>query len=269
MSDVRTELTSRPEHYIPIGEAGVAKSIFMKWSYRIARIAGIDVRIHLSFLLLPVIFGFLGWRDGGSGAAGESILFILLLFVCVVLHEFGHALAGRRFGIRTPDITLLPIGGVARMERIPEKPSQELAIALAGPAVNAVIAGSLAGILEATGGILIITPEAWRTLLQNLMTINLALVVFNLIPAFPMDGGRVLRAILGFALPFTTSSRIAARIGQVMALLFAIGGFLWNPMLLLIAFFVFNGARQEIEYIRQREAFEAFTSQMDSPEDRP
>ena len=252
-----------------IGEAGGAESIFMKWSYRIARIAGIDVRIHLSFLILPVIFGFLGWRDGGQAAAGQAIVFILLLFVCVVLHEFGHALAGKRFGIRTPDITLLPIGGVARMERIPEKPSQELAIALAGPVVNVIIAGLLAGILAVTGGILIVTPEEWRTLLQNLMTINLALVVFNLIPAFPMDGGRVLRAILGFALPFTTSSRIAARTGQVMALLFAVGGFLWNPMLLLIAFFVFNGARQEIEYIRQREEFEAYVTQMPPPEDRP
>lgn len=252
-----------------IGEVGGAESNFMKWSYRIARIAGIDVRIHLSFLLLPVIFGLLGWRDGGLAAAGESIVFILLLFVCVVLHEFGHALAGRRFGIRTPDITLLPIGGVARMERIPEKPSQELAIALAGPAVNVMIAGLLAAILAASGGISMVTPEAWRTLLQNLMTINLALVVFNLIPAFPMDGGRVLRGILGFALPFTTSSRIAARTGQVMALLFAVGGFFWNPMLLLIAFFVFNGARQEIEYIRQREDFEAFAAQMNPPEDRP
>jgi len=238
----------------------------MTWSYRIARIVGIDVKIHLSFVLLPVIFGYLGWRQGGPAAAGESILFILLLFVCVVLHEFGHALAGRCFGIRTPDITLLPIGGVARMERIPEKPSQELAIALAGPAVNVLIAAVLGGVLATTGGIFLITPEKWRTIFQNLMTINLALVVFNLVPAFPMDGGRVLRAVLGFFLPFTTSSRIAARTGQVMALLFVIGGFLWNPMLLLIAFFVFNGARQEIDYIRQREEFDALVAQMTPPE---
>lgn len=241
----------------------------MKWSYRIARIAGIDVRIHLSFVLLPVIFGFIGWRDGGPAAAGESVLFILLLFVCVVLHEFGHALTGRHFGIRTPDITLLPIGGVAHMERIPEKPSQELAVALAGPAVNVLIAALLAAILAATGGIFIVTPDVWRTLLQNLMTINLALIVFNLIPAFPMDGGRVLRAVLGFALPFTTSSRIAARTGQVIALLFAVAGVMWNPMLLLIAVFVFNGARQEIEYIRQREEFDALVAEMESREDRP
>lgn len=238
----------------------------MTWSYRIARIAGIDVKIHLSFVLLPVIFGYLGWRQGGPAAAGESILFILLLFVCVVLHEFGHALAGRRFGIRTPDITLLPIGGVARMERIPEKSSQELAIALAGPAVNVLIAAVLGVVLATTGGIFFITPEKWRTICQNLMSINLALVVFNLVPAFPMDGGRVLRAVLGFFLPFTTSTRIAARTGQVMALLFVIGGILWNPMLLLIAFFVFNGARQEIDYIRQREECDALVAQMTPPE---
>lgn len=238
----------------------------MTWSYRIARIAGIDVKIHLSFVLLPVIFGYLGWRQGGPAAAGESILFILLLFVCVVLHEFGHALAGRRFGIRTPDITLLPIGGVARMERIPEKSSQELAIALAGPAVNVLIAAVLGVVLATTGGIFFITPEKWRTICQNLMSINLALVVFNLVPAFPMDGGRVLRAVLGFFLPFTTSTRIAARTGQVMAVLFVIGGILWNPMLLLIAFFVFNGARQEIDYIRQREECDALVAQMTPPE---
>lgn len=238
----------------------------MTWSYRIARIAGIDVKIHLSFVLLPVIFGYLGWRQGGPAAAGESILFIFLLFVCVVLHEFGHALAGRRFGIRTPDITLLPIGGVARMERIPEKSSQELAIALAGPAVNVLIAAVLGVVLATTGGIFFITPEKWRTICQNLMSINLALVVFNLVPAFPMDGGRVLRAVLGFFLPFTTSTRIAARTGQVMAVLFVIGGILWNPMLLLIAFFVFNGARQEIDYIRQREECDALVAQMTPPE---
>jgi Zn-dependent protease len=252
-----------------IGDGHAAESLFMKWSYRIARIAGIDVRIHLSFVLLPVIFGFIGWREGGLAAAGESVLFILLLFFCVVLHEFGHAMAGRHFGIRTPDISLLPIGGVAHMERIPEKPWQELVVALAGPAVNVVIAIVLGAILAVTGGLWIVTPDAWRTLLQNLMTINLALVAFNLIPAFPMDGGRVLRAVLGFFLPFTTSSRIAARTGQVMALLFVAGGFLWNPMLLLIAFFVFNGARQEIEYIRQREEFDALVADMDSREDRP
>jgi Zn-dependent protease len=252
-----------------IGEEPVTKSLFMKWSYRIARITGIDVRIHLSFVLLPVIFGFLSWRDDGPIAAGESVLFILLLFFCVVLHEFGHALAGKRFGIRTPDITLLPIGGVARMERMPEKPSQELVIALAGPAVNVAIAGGLAAVLSATGGLLIASPEAWRSVAQNLMTINIALVMFNLIPAFPMDGGRVLRSLLGFALPFTTASRIAARTGQVMAVLFAISGFYWNPMLLLIAFFVFNGARQEIEYIRQREEFDALISGMNSREELP
>lgn len=115
----------------------------MKWSYRIARIAGIDVRVHATFLLLLTWYAYISYLDGGMPAALSGTVFILLLFLCVILHEFGHAIAARAFGIRTPDITLLPIGGVARLERMPDKPVQELMVALAGPAVNVVIAGVL------------------------------------------------------------------------------------------------------------------------------
>lgn len=228
----------------------------MKWSYRIARFAGIDVRIHVTFLLLPAYFGFLGWQEaGGRGALGE-ISFIGGLFLCVLLHEFGHALAGRRYGIRTPDITLLPIGGVARMETIPEKPSMELVIAVAGPAVNVAIAAVMALILIFTGGILEGPETTIRIQIHNLLMVNCGLVLFNMIPAFPMDGGRVLRALLAMKFTHLTATRVAARIGQVMACGFAVLGFVANPMLVLIALFVFNGAQEELQYAIQRQQYE-------------
>ena len=228
----------------------------MKWSYRIAKISGIDIRSHLTFLLLPAILGYAGWRDAGwPGAVGE-VSFIAALFFCVLLHEFGHALAGRRYGIRTPDITLLPIGGVARMERIPDKPSMELVIAVAGPAVNVAIALVLGGVLMLTGGILSGPENTPRVMLHNLLLVNCGLIVFNMIPAFPMDGGRVLRALLAMKFSHLGATRVAARTGQVLACGFAVLGFFGNPMLLLIALFVFNGAQEELQYAIQQDQYE-------------
>lgn len=229
----------------------------MKWSYRLARVAGIDVRIHITFLLLPLWFGYQGWLRGGATAALQGSVFILALFFCVLLHEFGHALAGRRCGIRTRDITLLPIGGVARMENIPEKPSQELGIAVAGPAVNVAIGTLLALALAATGGVLSGPESGLRLTMHELLFVNVALVVFNLIPAFPMDGGRVLRALLAMGVGHLRATLIAARLGQGIAVLFAVAGFFGNPMLVLIAMFVFSGAQQELRYAQQRQAFES------------
>ncbi len=239
------------------GKGGPRKSIFMPWSYRIARIAGIDVRIHATFLLLPLYFGFVEWRAAGPWAAAQSVFFILLLFLCVLLHEFGHAMAGRRYGIRTPDITLLPIGGVARMESLPDKPSQELVIAIAGPAVNVAIAAILAPVLMLTGGVFSGPATEGRVLLHNLVLVNLGLVAFNLIPAFPMDGGRVFRALLAMRWSWTRATLIAGRTGQGVAVLFGLAA-LWdqNPLLLLVALFVFSGAQQEIGYARAREEWE-------------
>jgi len=225
----------------------------MKWSYRIARISGIDIRIHLTFLLLPLFFGLADWQKGGAAAAAESVAFILVLFFCVLLHELGHALAGRAFGIRTPDITLLPIGGVARMERIPSHPLQELAIAVAGPAVNVVIAGIIWAALALKGGP--VAGSHFDGFLAGLATVNIGLVVFNCIPAFPMDGGRVLRALLAMKLRYATATKVAARIGQGIAILFAAAGFFWNPMLVLVAVFVFSGAQQELEFAVAMERF--------------
>jgi Zn-dependent protease len=238
------------------GNSRIRKSNFMKWSYRIARVAGIDVRIHVTFLLLPAYFGFLGWQEAGLAGALNELSFIGALFLCVLLHEFGHALAGRHYGIRTPDITLLPIGGVARMESIPEKPSMELIIAVAGPAVNVAIALGLAAILALTGGILEGPDSTLRIQLHNLLVVNCGLVFFNMIPAFPMDGGRVLRALLAMKFSHLTATRFAARTGQIMACGFAVLGFFANPMLILIALFVFSGAREELQYAIQRQQYE-------------
>src|SRR5438128_11478279 len=167
----------------------------MGWSLPIFRIAGIQLRIHVTFLLLIAWLAFGYYAEGGSAVAASRVLFILLLFLCVVLHEFGHAFAAKAFGINTPDITLLPIGGVARLERMPEKPTQELVIALAGPMVNVVIA---LGLFVAGGPQAVLHPGAVESggLIAQLLTINILLLLFNLLPAFPMDGGRVLRALL-------------------------------------------------------------------------
>ena len=178
----------------------------MGWSIPILRVAGIQLRIHITFLLLIAWIAFAYYTQGGSSAAVGGVLFILLLFGCVVLHEFGHALAGKAFGINTPDITLLPIGGVARLERIPDEPVQELVIAAAGPAVTALIAlGAFIG-----GGSWDYPPTTKTSIPDLLFTMNVVLLLFNLLPAFPMDGGRVLRALLATRMSYARATQIAA-----------------------------------------------------------
>lgn len=229
----------------------------VKWSFHLARIAGIDVRIHATFVLLLVWFGSVYYADGGQAAMLAGLSFIILLFLCVLLHEFGHALAARAYGINTPDITLLPIGGVARLERMPDKPWQELVVALAGPAVNVVIAFALYLVI---GGVFRLgeleqVAEGGGNLLTRLLAINVMLVVFNLMPAFPMDGGRVLRAALAMRMKHARATQIAATVGQVVAVLFGLFGLLGgNPFLLFIAVFVFFGARGEASFAALKEA---------------
>lgn len=229
----------------------------MKWSWRIARIAGIDVFIHATFLLIIGWMGLIYWQQTRSleGALG-GILFTLLLFTCVVLHEFGHALTARRYGVKTRDITLYPIGGVARLERMPEKPIQEFWVALAGPLVNVVIAGLLFAWLLASGGLSTLTGASITTggFLPRLLLVNVSLVLFNLIPAFPMDGGRVLRAALAMRMEYTRATQIAANIGQGLALLFGLVGLLYNPFLIFIALFVWIGAAQEASMVQMKSA---------------
>lgn len=215
---------------------------------RIGRIAGIDIYVHWSFALLLVwIFVSHVMAGRGARAATAGTAFIATVFVCVVLHELGHAAVARHFGIRTRDITLYPIGGVSRLDRIPDRPSAELWVALAGPTVNLLIAGLLGilfGFAPASASSLK-EALAHESFVSKLLFVNVSLAVFNLIPAFPMDGGRVLRAILAMRLDYLRATQYAAMAGQVLAVMFGLLGLFFNPFLLFIAFFVFVAAQQE------------------------
>jgi Zn-dependent protease/predicted transcriptional regulator len=220
----------------------------MKWSWSLGRLAGIDVRIHATFLLLLAYVAYIGYQRGGTASAALfGVLFLLLLFASVVAHEFGHALTARRFGVGTRNITLLPIGGVAQLERMPREPRQELLIALAGPAVTLAIAGLLYLVLRLTGSTLsraALTDDP--SILVSLLVTNVTILIFNMLPAFPMDGGRVLRAALAMRLDYVRATQIAASLGKAFALLFGLFG-LWSqePLMMLIALFVWMGAAGE------------------------
>jgi Zn-dependent protease len=226
----------------------------MRSSLKVASIFGIEVRIHLTFLLFLIWIWFSYYQVAGFAGAVQGVLFILALFACVLLHEFGHAFAARGFGIETPDITLLPIGGVARLSRIPEKPWQELVVAVAGPLVNVVIAAALILVIHRSAPLeqLEYLESPRIELLAKLASVNVMLVLFNLIPAFPMDGGRVLRALLAMAMPYARATQIAAWIGQGLAVVFGIFGIFGNPFLIFIAFFIFVGAQQEAAMARSK-----------------
>jgi Zn-dependent protease/predicted transcriptional regulator len=219
----------------------------MSWSWRIATIAGIDVRMHVTFLFLLLWIAWSAYAMTGTVAGAlDGVVMILLVFGVVVVHEFSHALVARRFGVQTRDITLLPIGGVASLERMPDRPRDELLVALAGPTVNLALAGLCALIALALGydlvpaGMLEPAPMVVR-----LLWVNVMLAGFNLLPAFPMDGGRALRALLAMKVGDRSATRIAAQLGQAMALLFGIIGLFFNPFLLFIALFLWIGASGE------------------------
>ena len=227
----------------------------MGWSIKLFDVGGTAVRIHLTFFLLLAWIAAIHWGRGGPAEAIDGVAFIVALFVCVVLHEFGHIIAARQYGIRTSDVTLLPIGGVASLERMPEKPGQEIVVALAGPAVNVVIALVLMFLLGAKFDLsqMAQLEQAQTTLIGRIAAANVVLFVFNLIPAFPMDGGRVLRAILAVWLGYTRATRAAAMIGQALAIVFAFLGLLGNPLLVLVAVFIFLAASGEAGYVQARE----------------
>ena len=231
-----------------------AQEDFMFWSLNIGSVAGTAVRIHVTFLLfLAWIFG-VDYFSGGAQAAWSGLLFIVLLFLCVLLHEFGHIFTARAFGVRTPDVTLLPIGGVARLERIPEEPSQEFLIAIAGPAVNVVIALVLIMLSNAqpSAARLAAIENANVSMIDRLASVNLFLALFNLIPAFPMDGGRVLRALLATRLGYVRATEIAAMIGQCVAFVLGFLGLFGNPLLVFIAIFIYLAASSEAHLVASR-----------------
>lgn len=232
----------------------------MRWSLKILQISGIGIFIHWTFVLLLLWIAYVYYqKTGDPQAALDGVLFILALFGCVVLHELGHALTAKRFGIKTRDITILPIGGLARLERIPEDPKQELLVAIAGPAVNVVLALIFWGIVEARGDLASVESLAvpGAPFLDRLLWVNVFLTVFNLLPAFPMDGGRVLRALLAMRFDYVRATEMAASVGQFMAIAFGIVGLFGpNPFLIIIAFFVFMGAQQEAHLTKVRAAFQ-------------
>ncbi|PJF47081.1 MAG: site-2 protease family protein [Chloroflexi bacterium] len=228
----------------------------MGWSFNIARVRGIDIKVHATFFLI-LIFGALQWAGSVPGNPLEGALFgmmlMILLFTCVTLHELGHSIVAQLFNIPVREIVLLPLGGVAMIAKSPEKPWHELLIAAAGPAVNVLIAALL---FLATGGIgvnldvnaLLVTlrEPSLITMLIWLLFANISLVVFNLIPAFPLDGGRILRAVLAMGLGNARATRIASTIGQISAVLLGILGIANGQLLLtLIALFIFFSAGQE------------------------
>lgn len=247
-------------------------------SLKIARIWGIDIQVHWTFLLILVYGAFIYSQGSTNVAVGAvyGVIVILLLFVCVILHEFGHAITAKYFGVNVPHITLLPIGGVAQLERMPRRPMQEFLIAIAGPAVNFVLAilllpvALLAVGLSARSGAVSTTVSGLMAAMQSpsltglviyLAVTNVLLGVFNLLPAFPMDGGRILRSLLALRLPYVRATRIAVLVGRGMAILFAIWGISGGGIfLLLIAFFVYVGGRGELEAVESRYILKDFTA---------
>ena len=235
----------------------------MKYSLYLGKISGIKISVHWTFLILIFWIVFTNMRSGRNvEEIIWSVVFVLAIFACVIMHELGHALTALRFNIKTRGISILPIGGVAQLESIPEKPKEELLVALAGPAVNILIAAILYPFIKVTnelGELDNFTSIGPANFFVALMTINLWLALFNLIPAFPMDGGRVLRALLGFKLSHAKATAIAASIGQVLAMVFVFFGFFYNPFLIFIGFFIFLGAQSEAVYARSKFLLKGFT----------
>ena len=225
------------------------------FSWKIARPFGIELNIHWTFWLLP-LWVILTFKEPEFLPLWMHVLFIGPLFLCIVLHEYGHALMAKQFGIQTHSITLTPLGGIAQLERMSREPWEEFWIAVAGPAVNVVIAFVLGvglGVYEAFNlgflGVL-----WWRFLLIAFVA-NVVLVVFNMIPAFPMDGGRVLRALLAAALGPLRGTRVAVTIGTFFAILIGMVGWLKldNPWMIFIGLFVIWAGNQELQALEMEE----------------
>jgi Zn-dependent protease/predicted transcriptional regulator len=230
-----------------------------RWSWNVGSIAGVPVRIHITLLLLLVWIALAySLRGVGPSATLAGVALVASVFVIVLLHELTHALMARRFGVRTRDILLLPIGGIASLERIPERPSQELAISLIGPMFNLALAALIWGGLALGGGDVDLGLGApmslGATIAVQLFWINVVLGAFNLLPAFPLDGGRVFRALLSMWVRRETATRVAAGMGKALALALGIFGLFFNPWLVLIAVVIWLGARQEVELMQLRMA---------------
>jgi Zn-dependent protease len=234
------------------------------WSINLFRVFGIQLAVHASFVLLLGYWGYQGWLEGGTLGMAYSVALIILFFACVILHELGHSLTARRYGIQVPRILLLPIGGMAEMDRIPRKPSQELLITIAGPAVNFAL-------------VAILLPLTWRTILgfeevseysipgmtAQLVLANLVMGVFNLAPVFPMDGGRILRALLAMKLPYLRATWWAVMVGRVLAVLLIIWALYVDRLMMAILFtFILFAGNAEYRIALRREQEEAYWREM-------
>lgn len=234
----------------------------MRRSLTLGYVKGIRISVHWTFLILIAWIAITNFREEkGWGELVLTVCFICSLFVCVILHELGHALTALAFGIRTQSITLLPIGGVAQMDQLPEKPSQELMVALAGPAINLIIAGILYAVISVFGlmpGLMDVLFIKEETFLFSLFGANVVLAVFNLIPAFPMDGGRVFRAILSFRFGRERATGIAAVAGEIIAIGFIGAGLFYNPFLVFAGIFVYLGAYSEAAFVHSKAVFQRY-----------
>jgi Zn-dependent protease len=236
----------------------------VKSSLSLGKIAGIKVSIHWTFLILLAWIVYVNYQLGStSQQLLLSVVYVLVIFVCVTLHEYGHALTARKFNIGTRDITLYPIGGIASLESIPKKPKEELLVALAGPAVNVLIAAillpftGLESIFDSAG----FTQINGSNFLASVVSVNVWLVLFNMIPAFPMDGGRVFRALLALKLDRVKATRIAAGLGQILAIGFMLFGLYSNPFLFIIGLFIYFSAQAEAKHAQTELVLEGNTIQ--------
>jgi Zn-dependent protease/predicted transcriptional regulator len=241
----------------------------MGWSISIGRIFGIKFKIHITFFLLLFFIFISVLNQRGYHSAVLATLFICAIFICVLIHEIGHSLIARRFGKEAKSITLLPIGGVATMEEMPEKPAQEIAMSIVGPLINLAIAGILYLFVGQWTGISSpnLYPGSIQAFFAGLIGVNIMLAIFNLIPAFPMDGGRVLRGILAMKMDYVRATSAAVSIGQGLAMLFILFGIFFNWWLALIGLFLYIGAGSEKQQVllksllRQVPASEAMTTE--------
>lgn len=226
----------------------------MRWSFVIAKVFGIPIRLHLTFVGFLLFIFLMNSLHGGINSATYGLLFIIAIFISVTIHEFGHSLVARSYGIEVKDITLLPIGGVSRIEKLPEAPKQEFRIAITGPLVSFGIALVIFLLILAISGLKGFSGFSLvgGKFFPNLMWVNVMLGVFNILPGFPMDGGRVFRAILAQRMGFAQATRIAASVGQGFAILLGIIGLFFNIWLVFIAFFIYIGAGEEERAVQVR-----------------
>lgn len=235
------------------------------WSLNLFRIRGIQLSVHSSFLLLLAYAGYEGWTEAGTAGLWWDVAMLLAFFTCVVLHELGHSFTARRFGVGVPRILLMPIGGMAEFDSIPRRPRDEILITIAGPAVNFAIVGLLWFLVdEPLDWTLGAIPTSLDDLLTMLLQANLVMGCFNLLPAFPMDGGRILRALLAMKLPYLRATFWAATVGKVLAATGALLMAFWAHNLIGTALFIFIFTVGEMEYraVKRRERDEAYWREM-------